>query len=159
MATFFGSARGRKRELPADLNLVPFVDLFSTLIIFLIATAVWDQLAAIKTTVGNQAGGDRAVALPQDKKVSSNLKVTIGAESIVLFDAGRTEKIPIINNVIDLETVDRFAAAARQKYADKKDVVIEAVDNARYENLVYVMDQFLFYDFTDLVLAGSAQRL
>ena len=41
MGVDIGSAKGHRRSLNANLNLVPFIDLLSVCITFLIATAVW----------------------------------------------------------------------------------------------------------------------
>src|SRR5688500_13045915 len=39
---------GRTRNLSADLNLVPFIDLLSVCITFLLLTAVWTQINAMQ---------------------------------------------------------------------------------------------------------------
>jgi len=109
--------------------------------------------------VGQTGGGDRSVSMPEDKKITANLKVTIGEQFIELFDSGKVERIPITDNVFFFFFIDQFAVAAREKYIDKKDVVIQATDNARYEHLIYVMDQFLAHEFSDLVMGGSSARL
>ena len=60
MAGFAGgpaAARGR-RALDATLNLVPFIDLLSCCIAFLLITAVWTSVARVDVTTG---GGARCV--------------------------------------------------------------------------------------------------
>lgn len=56
------SAHGRKKHLDFELNLVPFIDLLSTCICFLLITAVWIQVGAlnVKQSVGGQAAGETA---------------------------------------------------------------------------------------------------
>ncbi len=44
--------KGKKKSLDAVINLVPFIDLLSSLIAFLLMTAVWTQLATLQ--VGQQ---------------------------------------------------------------------------------------------------------
>ena len=46
MAQVEGSKNGRDPN--ADLNLVPFIDLMSVLITFLLITAVWSQVSMIQ---------------------------------------------------------------------------------------------------------------
>lgn len=48
---------GRKRSLDAEVNLVPFIDLLSMCICFLLMTAVWIQLGSVnvKQLVGTEA--------------------------------------------------------------------------------------------------------
>ena len=43
-----GQTGGRRRDLNAELNLVPFIDLLSTCICFLLVTAVWMQIGALQ---------------------------------------------------------------------------------------------------------------
>jgi len=49
------SGKKGKKSLDAELNLVPFIDLLSCLISFLIVTAVWTQIAALKVATGDAA--------------------------------------------------------------------------------------------------------
>jgi len=44
------SGKGGKKPLDASINLVPFIDLLSCCISFLLITAVWTQLARMDVT-------------------------------------------------------------------------------------------------------------
>ena len=159
MASYFGSARGERRKLADNLNLVPFIDLFSTIIIFLLSTAVWDQLASIQANLGQ--GGGTAQTQPKDlvKKVKQNVKITVTDSAIELFDEGKTEKIAKQGDAFNLKPLEEFVGKMRGKYADKNDIVIFATDNARYEDLVLVMDQCLSQQFSELVVTGLSEKL
>jgi len=61
------SKGGRKRSLDAELNLVPFIDLLSMCICFLLMTAVWVQTGGIDV---KQSHGT-SVATPKDPKQKS----------------------------------------------------------------------------------------
>ena len=73
---------GKKKELNADLNLTPFIDLLSTMVCFLLITAVWIEIGSveIKQSKGTQAqeskkeSYDLDVVFNSDKKISLNLK-------------------------------------------------------------------------------------
>jgi biopolymer transport protein ExbD len=54
-------------KLNVELNLVPFIDLLSTLVLFLLVTAVWLQVAAIPTSVKSK--GRSASSVPSPAKV------------------------------------------------------------------------------------------
>lgn len=151
-----GGPRGSKREIPSNLNLVPFIDLFSTMIIFLIVTAVFDQLAAVQINMG--AEDKPADAVPQQpiKKIEASLKVTITPNKIELFDAGRKVNINKEGEEFDFSMVREFVEEVREKYPEKKDVVIFSEDKAIYKDLVAVMDEFLGQSFTELVVTGNA---
>tara|TARA_B100001971_G_C18268046_1_gene596708 strand:- start:147782 stop:148264 length:483 start_codon:yes stop_codon:yes gene_type:complete len=73
---------GKKKELNAELNLTPFIDLLSTMVCFLLITAVWIEIGSveIKQSKGTQAqeskkeSYDLDVVFNSDKKISLNLK-------------------------------------------------------------------------------------
>jgi biopolymer transport protein TolR len=43
-----GGGGDRKKPLHADLNLVPYIDLLTCMVAFLLITAVWTQLARLE---------------------------------------------------------------------------------------------------------------
>ncbi len=55
------TALGGKRDLDAQLNLTPFIDLLSTCVCFLLVTAVWIQIGTveIKQSLGTEAAADK----------------------------------------------------------------------------------------------------
>lgn len=60
---------GSKKELNADLNLTPFIDLLSTCVCFLLITAVWIEIGSVEI---KQSHGTEAAA---SKKISYDLDV------------------------------------------------------------------------------------
>jgi biopolymer transport protein ExbD len=57
---------GGRRTLDFDLNLVPFIDLLSCCIAFLLITAAWTQLARLETVQKVQKDGESG-GKPEDK--------------------------------------------------------------------------------------------
>ena len=144
--------------MPDNLNLVPFIDLFSTLIIFLLMTAVWDQLASVQASLGDQAGG-KSVAVPQDtKKIKQTTKITITDRAVEVFDDGKVSQIPIEGRAFNVAPLTEFVSAMRAKYQDKNDMVIIATDNAKYETVVSVMDECIGQNFKEIILTGMAGK-
>ncbi len=141
-----------------NLNLVPFIDLFSTLVIFLLSTAVWEQLAAVPVNLGNS--DQNKVNMPTSKEeaklVKGDLKVFIKKDSVELFDQGRSTRFTREDLVgSQFAAVVQFADDARLKYPLKNDVVLQVDDDAVYEDIVAVMDKFLGRDFDQLVVMGA----
>src|ERR1700733_7636564 len=60
-----GGGKGKKKSVDAIINVVPFIDLLSCCLSFLLITAVWTQVS--KLTV-QQAGGPSADQTPPDTK-------------------------------------------------------------------------------------------
>lgn len=67
VATEGGGNKHRRRSLDADVNLVPFIDLLSMCICFLLMTAVWIELGSVqvKQLVGTEAS-DQSQKAPLD---------------------------------------------------------------------------------------------
>ena len=58
-------------KLDTELNLVPFIDLLSTLVLFLLITAVWMQVSAIQASVASK--GKSTVSMTEQKKLLVHL--------------------------------------------------------------------------------------
>lgn len=159
-----GPKSGR-RKFSQELNLVPFIDFFSTLIIFLMVSVVFDRLAAIQVNMGAEDTSNKVqVKKEVVKKIEASLKATINKNELTLFDAGKNTVIKKEPTVDDKgQTVDKFPEApikefmanARQRYPDKKDIVIFSSDDSPYEDLIVVLDASLGEKFTELVVTGS----
>src|SRR5215471_6167946 len=52
------TGKGGKKPLDAAINLVPFIDLLSCCISFLLITAVWAAISAMPASVGGDKGGE-----------------------------------------------------------------------------------------------------
>src|SRR4051794_29040465 len=71
-----GGHSGRRRSLDAEINLVPFIDLLSMCICFLLMTAVWIQIGALP--VKQSRGTDAAPsATPFDLDVKLGVRGTV----------------------------------------------------------------------------------
>ncbi len=75
-------ALGGKKDLNAELNLTPFIDLLSTIVCFLLVTAIWIQIGVveIKQSLGTEATADKKDTFDLDlvfinaKELRLNLK-------------------------------------------------------------------------------------
>lgn len=56
--------QGSGKKLDVDLNLVPFIDLLSTLVLFLLLTVVWTQTAAVPASVESKGKSKTAEVTP-----------------------------------------------------------------------------------------------
>src|SRR3954466_13891391 len=68
------SGKGGKKALDASINLVPFIDLLSCCISFLLITAVWTQLARMDVSQkGQGAAGAESEKPPETPMVQLTL--------------------------------------------------------------------------------------
>ena len=56
-----GGGGDRKKPLNAELNLVPYIDLLTCMVAFLLITAVWTQLARLKIDQRGQSPEETVV--------------------------------------------------------------------------------------------------
>jgi biopolymer transport protein ExbD len=159
-----GPKNGR-REFAQNLNLVPFIDFFSNLIIFLMMTVVFDQLAAVQINMGAEDAASK-IQVPKDtvKKIEASLKVTINKDKLVMFDSGKSIVVQKESTVDEAgnpferfppEPIKEFMANARAKYPEKKDLVVFSADDAAFQDLIGVLDAGLGEKFIELVVTGS----
>ena len=70
---------GKKKELNAELNLTPFIDLLSTCVCFLLITAVWIEIGSVEIKQSHGTEGSAS------KKISYDLDLVYrGPESLNL---------------------------------------------------------------------------
>jgi len=77
------SSGGRRKSLDAEMNLVPFIDLLSMCICFLLMTAVWIQLGTVQV---KQSHGTDAAASTKDQvelsvKFTGSSKISLSFQS------------------------------------------------------------------------------
>ncbi|MBT4790973.1 MAG: hypothetical protein HON90_05340 [Halobacteriovoraceae bacterium] len=72
---------GKKKDLTADLNLTPFIDLLSTCVCFLLITAVWIEIGTveIKQSHGTAAAASKKISYDLDLvyKTATNLQLNL----------------------------------------------------------------------------------
>lgn len=142
-----------------DLNLVPFIDLFSVLICFLIMTAVWNQIEALSTNVDSTTSSDNAAANENPNKRKESLTVTLlkgrleMSESVSIGSrtiSEKTYKFANLGSDIDLSKVDRVLASWRRKYPNKKDVILNTDNQVLYNKMIQVFDALVGGGYPDV---------
>jgi len=61
-----GAHAGGRKTVDSEIPLVPFIDLLLCCVMFLLVTAVWNQLAAVDASTPNATGDARPVDAPVD---------------------------------------------------------------------------------------------
>lgn len=148
-----GGGKGRKVSL--DLNLVPFIDLMSVLITFLLITAVWSQVSMMQ--IGSSLYGKKTDQAPQmTPDVDIVLKLDIRPNGYLLTVGSQAINIPLMNNEFDDLGLEAQIEKAKQLHPNKVDAAIAMADNLPYERLIHAMDSFLKKGFPQIsVLTGG----
>ena len=132
-----GGGGDRKKPLHAELNLVPYIDLLTCMVAFLLITAVWTQLARLEVQQRGQGDADaRAV----DRRDADRRR---GPRRRVQPDRqGRAEADPL-----DYARLEDELKAVKRLFPDKSDVQIISEDPIRFDTLVKTMDAVMSAGF------------
>lgn len=149
------SGTGRKKTF--EPNLVPFIDLMSVLITFLLLTAVWTQVSMIQigtSIYGKKTENSPPPPIPEDADVP--LRLDVKPTGYVLVLAKNTYQIPKIGEEYDDVALRQQLDFAKQQYPNKKDGAVAMSDELPYEYLIKAMDVMIQAQFPQIsVLTGG----
>ena len=147
-----GKSGGRSSNV--DLNLVPFIDLMSVLITFLLITAVWTQVSMIQ--IGSSLYGKKSDTQPNPVPPPHSdvvLKVDVKAAGFVLTVGQQVISLPMINGELDQVGLVSQLQRVKQMYPEKQDAVVAVEDQLPYERLIQTMDYILESGFPTISVA------
>src|SRR6059058_1905917 len=104
------TGKGGKKPLDAELNLVPFIDLLSCCISFLLITAVWTQIAGLQVA---SSGGPPDPQQKQEQTIDVKLLLTDKGYQLAM--AGGTVEIPKVNGPDGTPGFDRKTLSEKLK--------------------------------------------
>src|SRR6478736_4146822 len=145
-----GSKSGKK-PLNADLNLVPYIDLLTCMVAFLLITAVWSQLARLN--VHQKGQGQAGEATPPEKVFK--LIVLVNDSGFNLVADQDQQPIPKKGDSYDYEKLGDELKKIKDTHADKTDIQVASDDSIHFEILVKTMDTALSSRFPDISLIDS----
>lgn len=142
-----GAGGGDKRSVNSELNLVPYIDLLSVLICFLLISAVWNQIAALSTNASNTTAGESATP-PDPNKV--DLSVSVYLDRIETLAGKDKITLPHVAGNPDYARLSQVFASWKQRWPDRKDVTLNTHSQAPYKHLISVMDTLVESEFEDI---------
>lgn len=147
-----GESSGRKKNI--ELNLVPFIDLMSVLITFLLITAVWTQVSMIQ--IGSSLYGKKSDTQPSPTPPPNAdvvLKVDVKEIGYVLTVGRQVISLPMVNQQFDESGLVAQLQRVKQLYPEKVDAVVSVADSIPYEQLIKAMDNCLTAGFSAISVA------
>jgi len=136
--------------MDTDYNLVPFIDLLTCLISFLLISAVWTQIAKIDVKPTPNISGDTPPGDPQVK-----LTVHIRGNGYYLIINATIVEMPKAGEEYPVKLLDDKLKGLRTEYPEVTGITVMADDNVQYRQLVQVMDVCLKYQFNDISVSGA----
>ena len=143
-----------KKKLNTELNLVPFIDLLTCLICFLLMTAVWVQLGKISVTPSGGPSPEQVV----EHTCGVHLVLALTPQGFLLSGNGQTLQGGDIlkkDNNFDFDRLGKKLQQVQSEFPEKNDIVLMSEDGIRYQDLIDTMDVCLANEFANISLSGT----
>jgi len=148
------SGKGGKKALDAAINLVPFIDLLSCCLSFLLITAVWTQLARMDVTQKGQGAAGASDEKPPEATVQLTLFVDKDGYTFAK-STGETTPIAMKGEDYDYTRLADILKDAKTAYPDKNDITIKSDDTVLYDKIIKTMDVVISAKFSDVGLSDK----
>ena len=137
-----GKGKGRKKGMNFELNLVPFIDVLSTCICFLLVTAVFINLGSLH--VSQAVGSEQAKEKPKGSVTAS-----LGSGGTVKFEIkdvkglkNNSATIGGEQGKINFARTEEWIKSFSSRYNDVKIVMILPNPHSKYDDLIQLRAQF-----------------
>lgn len=137
--------KGRKKSLNFELNLVPFIDVLSTCICFLLLTAVFVNLGSFH--VSQAVGSEKSQA---DEKPKGTVTVSFGDRGDIRFEVKDvpglrgSQALTTVSGVggqVNFQRTQEWITAFAGQYKDVKTVLLMPNPSSKYDDLIQLMAQ------------------
>ncbi len=158
MASVDEGGRG-KRSSNFEVNLIPFIDLMSVLITFLLITAVWTQVSMIKlgSSLYSKKNTEEVDKTPPKTDVPLRLDVKEAGHRILI--GTRTVDVPkLANGEYDRATLVARLMEVKQVHPDKVDAVVTVEEQLKYDFMIQGMDALLEAGFPAISVATGGAK-
>lgn len=149
-----GMGGGGKKSANFELNLVPYIDLMSTLICFLLMTAVWQELSSMSSNTPPKASAEipetPQPTPPPDQPKKVVLMVAVGTDKTDFGEDEKLTSIPHIGGEPDMPRVIEALKLWKARFPDRKDLILATDNKAKYKHLVLFMDTLIAEKFPDV---------
>jgi len=146
---------GGKKSVDHEIPLIPFIDLLLCCVMFLLATAVWTQLARINANQqqpGQQAPED---APPPEDRVKLILQVQ-NTGFVLASTAGDRVAINKNGEEYDLIELRNKLQERKRLEPNRQDIIVAPEDGVRYEDVISAMDLVVGEGFPQMSLSDGA---
>lgn len=141
----------RRERKPAELLLVPMIDIFTVLVTFVLMTAVFSRIAIMQIDLPSSA-----VSQPAAPKF--RLEIIVRQDGFELSDGKQAiGTIPKVSGAYDLDTLTAHVLAVKREHPTSEDASVLSEPKVPYDELVQVMDAIRSTEVpaTDELVAGQ----
>ena len=153
---------GSKKDLNADLNLTPFIDLLSTIVCFLLVTAVWIEIGSveIKQSHGTEAAASKKITYDLDVVYTSpqdiRLNLKKNGKRVKAFKVQGADEMTLQANLN--QTIQTKILNFKNKALEIATATITPRSSVNYGNLMQTLDTLRKNEIINIgVLSGKGQ--
>src|SRR5215472_3497313 len=142
----------RREKKPAELLLVPMIDIFTVLVTFLLMTAVFSRIAIMQIDLPSSVS-------PKPEEPKFRLEVIVRQDGFVLSDGKQAiDTIPKLGGAYDLNALTEHVLAVKREHPTAEDASVLSEPRVPYDELIQVMDAIRSADLptADALIAGAA---
>jgi biopolymer transport protein ExbD len=149
-----GEGGGGKKSVNTEIPLIPFIDLLLCCVMFLLVTAVWNQLARLDANQ-KQPGQQAPDEPPPEEKIKVILQVQASGYTLASTAGDRVE-IPKVGDDYDIEALREKLQERKRLEPNRQDLVVAPEDGVVYEHVVAAMDTVVGEGFPDMSLSDGS---
>jgi biopolymer transport protein ExbD len=141
----------RRERKPAELLLVPMIDIFTVLVTFLLMTAVFSRIAIMQIDLPSSAA-------PKPSEPKFRLEVIVRQDGFDLSDGKEAiGTIPKVSGAYDLKALTERVLEVKREHPTSEDASVLSEPKVAYDELVQVMDAIRSADLpaADPLVAGQ----
>jgi biopolymer transport protein TolR len=142
---------GRQKPVNAELNLVPYIDLLTCMVAFLLITAVWTQLASLSVSQKGPGTDSEDLAVPDEK-----IAVVVHDDGFNVIVGNDQKPLPTRAGALDFAALGAELEAVKRAHPRKNDLQVMSGDGVGFDALVRTMDASIAAGFPDLSLLDAA---
>ncbi len=153
---------GNKKELNADLNLTPFIDLLSTMVCFLLITAVWIEIGSveIKQSSGTEAAASKKISYDLDLVYQSPTKLKLNlkrnGKRVKAFSVEANDEASFQASLSDM--IANKVKLFRNKAVEIATATSTPRSTVNYGNLVQTLDTLRKNDIMNIGVLSAGGR-
>jgi biopolymer transport protein ExbD len=124
----------RRTRKPAELMLVPMIDIFTVLVTFLLMTAVFSRITILELDLPSSVSEGSA-------EPAFRLEVIVREQGLELTNGTqRIAALPNVDGAYDLARLTELALALKRDHPDANDASVLLEPEIEYDHLIQVMD-------------------
>jgi biopolymer transport protein ExbD len=135
----------RRQRRPAELLLVPMIDIFTVLVTFLLMTAVFSRTVVLQLNLPASQTEFR------EPPPGLQLEVVVRKDLIQVTDrnSGPLATMPNTPQGYDYETLTSYLKRVKARFPEKTDATVLLESDIPYDTLVQVMDRVRVFEVSD----------